>query len=485
MPCTTILIGKKASFDGSTMMARNDDSGAGAYTPKKFVVVTPDKQPKIYKSVISHVEIPLPAKALCYTSVPNALKGEGLWAASGINEKNVGMTATETITSNPRVLGADPLVVYKPAKGREKAVSGGIGEEDLVTLVLPYIKSAREGVLRLGSLLEKYGTYEMNGIGFSDENEIWWFESIGGHHWIAKRVPDDAYVVMPNQQGIDEFDLTDALGKGKDHLCSKDMKSFIEKANLDLSMEKGYFNARFAFGSHDDSDHIYNTPRAWVMERYLNPGTFIWDGQDADYTPESDDIPWSMIPEKKITVEDVKRILSDHFQGTPYDPYSRTDNDGRRGKYRSIGVNRTDFMGLVHIRSGKQPLHWVSFGSGVFNVMVPFYSGGKKVPAYLSNTTGNVSTENFYWSSRLIGALADAQYAKTAIHIERYQDKVQSRAYEIIYRYDSMKKFNADAADAANAELAAMVKEETDKALFNVLKETSDHMKNSFARSDA
>jgi dipeptidase len=48
-----------------------------------------------------------------------------------------------------------------------------------------------------------------------------------------------------------------------------------------------------------------------------------------------------------------------------------------------------------------------------------------------------------------------------------------------------MKKFNADAADAANAELAAMVKEETDKALFNVLKETSDHMKNSFARSDA
>ena len=46
--------------------------------------------------------------------MPNAEKGEGVWAASGVNAAQVGMTATETITSNPRVLGADPLVVYQP-----------------------------------------------------------------------------------------------------------------------------------------------------------------------------------------------------------------------------------------------------------------------------------------------------------------------------------------------------------------------------------
>ena len=56
---------------------------------------------------------------------------------------------------------------------------------------------------RLGSLLEKYGTYEMNGIAFQDKDEIWWLETIGGHHWIARRVPDDVYVVMPNQLGMD------------------------------------------------------------------------------------------------------------------------------------------------------------------------------------------------------------------------------------------------------------------------------------------
>ena len=131
MACTTILVGKNASYDGSTMIARNDDSGSGHFTAKKFTVFQPQDYPAVYKSVISGVEIPLPGSGLRITAVPNAVEGKGLWAASGVNAANVGMTATETITSNPRVLGADPLV------------KGGIGEEDIVYLVLPYVRSAR------------------------------------------------------------------------------------------------------------------------------------------------------------------------------------------------------------------------------------------------------------------------------------------------------------------------------------------------------
>ena len=268
MPCTTILVGKKASYDGSTIIARNDDSGSGHYTSKKLAVIKPEEQPKIYKSVISHVEIELPENPMRYTAMPNAEEGEGIWAACGVNEAHVGMTATETITSNPRVLGADPLVRYQPAKDGKEEIPGGIGEEDLVCLVLPYIRSAREGVLRLGSLLEQYGTYEMNGIAFQDKDEIWWLETIGGHHWMARRVPDEVYVVMPNQLGIDSFDLEDAYGEQKNFLCSADLKEFIETYHLNLSMD-GSLNPRDVFGSHDDADHVYNTPRAWFMERYL------------------------------------------------------------------------------------------------------------------------------------------------------------------------------------------------------------------------
>lgn len=62
MACTTILVGRKASYDGSTMIARNDDSGSGHFTPKKFVVVPPQEHPAVYRSVLSHVEVELPGQ---------------------------------------------------------------------------------------------------------------------------------------------------------------------------------------------------------------------------------------------------------------------------------------------------------------------------------------------------------------------------------------------------------------------------------------
>ena len=494
MPCTTILVGKKASYDGSTMIARNDDSGSGHFTAKKFIVVHPEEQPRKYKSEISHVEIELPDNPMRYTSMPNALKGEGVWAASGVNEANVGMTATETITSNPRVLGADPLVVYQPAEDGKEEVAGGIGEEDIVYIVLPYIRSAREGVKRLGRLLEKYGTYEMNGIAFQDRDEIWWLETIGGHHWMARRVPDNMYVVMPNQLGIDHFDLEDALGEQREYMCSADLKEFIEKYHLDLSMD-GVLNPRDAFGSHDDADHVYNTPRAWFMERYLNPHTKKWEGPDADFTPASDDLPWAMVPEKKITVEDVKYVLSAHFQGTPYDPYAAYGDKSMKGAFRSIGINRNDFLSVIQMRPDQPEdsaiLEWVAFASNAFNVLVPFYAGVTTTPEYLSNTTAEVSTDNFYWSSRMIAAMADASYKSSVFHIERYQEQVMAKGHELINTYDALLTKESDEQkrmslkEEANEKIAEMLKKAAADTLSKVLFELSSQMKNAYSRSDA
>ena len=498
MGCTTLLVGKKASYDGSTMIARNDDSGSGHFMPKKFVAVKAEEQEKKYKTVISHLEIELPEQAFRHTEMPNAVDGEGIWSASGVNEWNVGMTATETITSNPRVLGADPLVVYKPAEEGKPEVPGGIGEEDIVHIVLPYIKTAREGVLRLGSLLEKYGTYEMNGIAFQDGDEIWWLETIGGHHWMAKRVPDEVYVVMPNQQGIDWFDFEDALGAGKEHLCSSDLREFIEKNHLNLTNQGtdwAHFDVRAALGSHDDSDHVYNTPRAWYMLRYFNPHSKKWEGADADYTPYSDDLPWSMVPERKITVEDVKYILSSHYQGTEYDPYGAYGDKKNSGAYRSIGINRNDFLSIIQMRPGyekdNQAIEWVAFASNAFNVILPFYGDVLTTPEYLANTTGEVSTDNFYWGSRMIAAMADASYRKSVFHIERYQEKVMSMAHEIIARFDALLAEEKDGEKrmelktAANEEVAVMAKKETLATLDKVLFELSNQMKNAYSRSDA
>ena len=237
MPCTTLLVGKRASYDGSTIIARNEDSPNGEFTPKKLVVVKPENQPRHYKSVLSHVEIELDEEPMRYTAVPNALLDEGIWAEAGVNTLNVAMSATETLTSNERVLAADPLVRLQKAvgtpgeEGYQPEVAGGIGEEDMVTLVLPYATSARDGVRRLAALLERYGTYEMNGIAFSDVDEIWWMETVGGPHWIARRVPDDCYVTMPNQLGIDAFDLADAEGKQHECMAIEELELSVRSFN--------------------------------------------------------------------------------------------------------------------------------------------------------------------------------------------------------------------------------------------------------------
>ena len=535
MACTTILVGKDASYDGSTIIARNEDSANGEFNPKRFIVVKPSEQPRTYTSVISHLTIDLPDDPLQYTAVPNADLKEGVWGEAGVNEANVAMSATETLTTNERVLGADPFVEYAPAKGREgeegyePAAPGGIGEEDFLTIVLPYVKTAREGVRRLGALLEQYGTYEMNGVAFSDVNEIWWLETVGGHHWIAKRVPDEAYVTMPNQLGIDEFDLEDALGDQKEHMCSADLAEFIESNHLDLAVESGSpFAPRDAFGSHSDSDHVYNTPRAWYMQRFLNPYDEMWDGQDADHRPTSDDIPWARQPERKVTIEDVKYVLSSHYQGTPFDPYGQLGDDRTRHLYRPIGINRQSQLSVMQIRpyrpQASRAIQWLAYGSNPFNTLVPFFPNVDSTPAYLENTTTRVTTENFYWENRVIAALCDGAFRSTANAVERYQEKTGAMGHRLVAATDKQvarldlgdaspeavaDEFDADNANgdvepmepdaviaatrnaevrailaAANQTMADQLKEETDKLLDSVLYTRSMEMKNGFHMSD-
>ncbi len=485
MPCTTILVGKKASNDGSTIISRNDDGG---FEAKRIIVVQPEKQPRKYKTVISHLTVELPDDPVRYTYCPNVSKASGVWPTCGINAYNVSMTATETITSNPRVMGADPYVRYQPKEGRgTKEVPGGIGEEDLVLLVLPYIKTAREGVLRVGMLLEQYGTYEPNGMAFADENEVWWLETIGGHHWIAKRVPDDRVVIMPNQFGMDEFDFDDAYGAKKENLCSADLKDFTEKNHLYTGKE-GVFNPRLAYGSRSDSDHIYNTPRAWFMARYFLERTYKWDGENADFTPESNDIPWSLVPEKKVTIEDVRYLLGSYYQGTPYNPYDNTS--ALKGKYRTIGVPNSDVCGIMQIR-GYLPdaikgVQWFSMGGSGFTACFPFYANVDELPKYLSATTETVSTDYMYWQSRLIAALTDAQYNSAILFDERYQNAVMNQGRQLILEYDEKILAGEDAGilKEANQKITDMVKKESDKALDIILKNASQKMKIKYHRGD-
>lgn len=387
--CTTVLVGRKASIDGSTMIARNDD-GHEALDPQRFVVVHPDEQPRHYKAVLSGLELDLPENPLRYTSTPNAVLAEGIWPAAGINSENVAMSATETITTNPRILGLDPYV------------ADGMGEEDLVTLVLPYVKTAREGVERLGELLATYGTYEPNGIAFADHKEVWWLETIGGHHWAAVRIPDDAYVVAPNRMNIDDFKFN-----SEGYLCSSDLKNLIDENHLNPDLE-GYetpYNLRHIFGSSSIKDSVYNNPRTWYGQNFL--GTVSGD-------PQNQELPFICEATRKITVEDVKFVLSSHFENTSYDPYGTTNTPEERKLFRPIGINRNHSVHILQVRNHVPKelagVQWLAFGANTFNHVVPFYTAITDTPACYRDAKGEYDPTNMYWLSATTAVLGDSNY---------------------------------------------------------------------------
>lgn len=504
MACTTLLVGRKASNDGSTIIARNEDCGDGSFNAKSMIVVEPKDQPRKYTGVASHLTIELPDNPIRYTCVPNTDTSQGVWGEAGINAANVSMTATETISTNARVLGADPLVCYEEATG----TPGGIGEENLVTIILPYIKTAKEGVLRMGKLLEEYGTYEMNGVAFGDEKDVWYIETIGGHHWIARRVPDDCFVAQPNRLGIDYFDLRDAQGDGNDYLCSADLAKWMAENHLSVDpvdttdLVDGVpatFNPRQAFGSYTWLDIVYNNPRAWYMCKVLTQDFGAENGPMENYNPESMDIPWAMKPMVKISVMDVKNILSSTYNGTIYDPYGLQGTDESRARFRDIGINRTCECSVMQIRpyapKAARGVQWTAFGSGPFNTAIAMFTNVKKIPAYL-DTKLEVSTDNFYWTNRIVAALADPEYFDNMEAISAYQQQTIADGYTALHDVDKTLENGGYATDdmddaktielleKSNAELVEKVQKGNSDLLASVLFTRSLHMKNAFGASD-
>ena len=418
--CTTILVGKDATIDGSTMIARSEDGGS-TIIPEAFITVNPEDQPKHYQSVISKQKIDdedLLPNPMRYTSAPDASGKHGVWAAAGINEATVAMTATETITTNSRIQGIDPLVE-----------EGGLGEEDFVTLTLPYIKSAREGVKRLGYLVEKYGTYEMNGSAFADHDEVWYIETIGGHHWAARRIPDDAYVAAPNRLNIDFFDFKDE----ENFMCSSDLLDLIEKYHLNPDYQ-GY-NLRHIFGSSTIKDAHYNNPRAWYIHRYFDPE---WEG-----TPADQDQPFITYAKKKISPEDIKFLESSHYQDTPYDVYSTTNTDAEKKLFRPIGINRNFETHILQIRNnvpeGLAGVQWLAFGPNTFNVFVPFYTNVTTTPASFQ-TGPKFDLSKIFWVNKLNAQLGDTNYKVYSALEQAFEEKTMAKLRKIENETDEAAK---------------------------------------------
>lgn len=388
--CTSILVGKKVAMDGNNLIARNDDTFS-PLNQQKFVVnpaVHGEKGRKI-KSWLNKFEMDLPEDAYRYPAVPNVdYKKYGYYEESGINEKNVAMSATESTYGNERTLAFDPLVV------------DGLDEDCMVNVVLPYIDSARGGVKRLGALIAKYGSAAGNSVLFSDKDEIWYMEIVTGHHWVAQRIPDDAYAIAANRVSIQEVDFT-----SDDFMWSAGIQDFVAKNKLNPDLEG--WNFRHIFGTFTEQDRHYNTSRVWYGQKILNPSS--------DQDPEDPDLPFIRRAEKKISKEDIEYILGSHYQATVYDPFAVKGSDEERHRYRPIGLNRTQNAHILEVRNdqaaGVAGIMWLCIGGPTFTPFVPFFTNMNDTDPSYNDTSLEYRQSDAWWFYKSLAALVESHYS--------------------------------------------------------------------------
>ena len=468
--CTAMLVGKDASIDGSTMIARDED-GYGGINEKVFVVNKARHYDEDYVSKYNGFKIHLVGDGCRYTAVPTADDSEGRWDEQGINEYNVAMTSTETEATNARCLGHDPLV------------KDGINEDSMLYLVLPFVKTAREGVKRLGELIEKYGTGETNGIAFSDHDEVWYFETAAGHQWVAARVPDDSYAICPNIMVIQNIDFDDP----DNFMYASTIRNFVEKNHLNPAQD-GSFNFRDIFGTKDEADSFYNTPRTWYGQKLFNPSI--------EQDPTSQEMPFTRVTEKKIGVEDVQKFLTSHYNGTPYDPmdtYS-SGNEKQQKQFRSIALDRNQESSILQIRNNvpkeMAAIQWINMGFYAYSPYVPFYTNIEDTPENYKLAEHTVDPDNSaYWMYKTLQVLVEPRYHQYIYEVNAYRDECQQDA---LGRIDEVDQHAKDLHEneltefltKENDKTAAMITQETKKLMSNLVREALNSSKYQFERGD-
>ena len=386
--CTTIIIGQEQTADGSMIVARSEDWDAMEAKNYEIFEDT-DNGPREFVAKDSPFRCELPEKALGYSALsPYNLHGH--WGSAGFNTAGVGMSATESIFSNDEVLEHDPLV------------ENGVAENSVFNITLPYVRTAREGVERLGMLIEKYGIAEGFGIGFVDNKEIWYLETACGHRWLACRIPKDQYFVTGNQSRFRTYDPNDK----ENYLASADLIEFAEKHGL-YNPAQGAFDFHVAYARDVVLDTTYNYPRVWGLQQLFSPEI------KNDVTKNT--FPVFAKPAHKITLTELRTAFRFHYDNTEHDPYL---NSNPKEPYRPVSIFRTTQTHLLQVRPELPQaigcINYVAMGMADLGVFLPLYQGITSYPEAYTKGNGESSADSAYWKFRKIMVLGMTNYNKYA-----------------------------------------------------------------------
>lgn len=435
MPCTNLIVGKKASTDGSVIISYSSDS----YGMFSSLYYKPHmKHAKGTMRPVYHYET-----SNYLGEIPEA---EETYQVTGfLNEYQLSIMET-TFGGRPELDGGPGIMDYG----------------SLMWIALERCKTAREAIKLIDELCQKYG-YQCSGESFTiaDKNEVWIMELIGkgkeemGAVWVALRMPDDMISAHANHSRIRKFPLKDK----ENCLYSKDVISFARKKGYFTGKDKD-FSFSEAYAPIDFGAKRYCEARVWSffnkwaaedMKPYLpyamgedvNPET----KQPIDGIPH--EMPLWVKPKQFLSTQDVKDMMRDHYEGTPMDITNGLGSLPWQMPYRvtplSYKVDGKEYFNERPISTVQSSAIYVAqmrdwlpdyiggvlwFGNDDANMvaLTPIYSCLESVPDCYSAKHANATTFSFrnaYWVCNWVSNMVYYRYDLLFPELKTVRDRLE------------------------------------------------------------
>ncbi|MBD5319126.1 MAG: dipeptidase [Bacteroides sp.] len=423
MACTSLIAGKKATTDGSVMVTYAADSHTlyGELYNRPGGKHAPGEMRRITEWDTGKYLGEIPEVAETYTTIGN------------MNEH--GLTISEsTWGGRPELADTTGIMDYG----------------SLIYVTLERAKTAREAIKVMTDLVRDYG-YHSSGESFSiaDSEEAWIMELIGkggkekGAVWVARRIPDDCIAGHANHPRIHKFPMNDK----ENTIYSPDVIDFARKMGYYDGKDED-FSFSLTYGELDGTATRGCDGRVWS---YFNR---FKSGMD-EYLPwvmkaEGEPFPLWVKPDSLVSLNDMKWMMRDHFEGTPMDmtqdigagpyavpyrwrPMTFTVDGKEYLNERAIATQQTGFSFVSQMNSAHPELMrgilWFGVDDANTCVYVPMYSGITAIPHEFAVGNGDLLTLSWdaaFWVTSYVANQAYHQYSKMIDDIRRVQNAEES-----------------------------------------------------------
>ncbi|HCC35750.1 MAG TPA: hypothetical protein DEQ02_09035 [Ruminococcaceae bacterium] len=427
--CTSLYLGKETTENGTYIWGRSEDISSRF---SKLFTVHPAEthEPGERYQSSTGFSWPYPAKTLRYTMAKDSFHNEGTtpepYAEVGVNEKNVAMSATTTISRASSAISAiDPQI---------STSRGGLAETDLTTVVLMQAETARGAMELVAEIIDTVGAAGRESFTVSDPNEVWMMEILSGHQYVAVKAPADKIAFSPNitmHGAVDPTDTENVIVSPDFVKTAEDAGTIVRDENGNIIVSRSYTNAGTSVPGRMYLGYYYL--QGVEAAKALTPGYFNYYMDPREGS--------------KYTLYEAMRFLAYH--GNPDDPADGKYVANPSSNGSAIGNANTVESHLFETRDDMPAdlatVEWIAMGPAEFSIYLPYY--GSQITETFENYTAYDSPSSapdyrsMYWLFRSIYALCNADRTNVAPKVSEFLEAYQK---ELIRQHKEIDEIMAE-----------------------------------------